>query len=86
MTDTLKIATVNCQDLATGSKRQDVLFFKEHVYSIICLQDTHCSKDIELFVKNQWDIYDVLILSGVAKIIILNSSSIKLILIMMVIF
>lgn len=55
MTDTLKIATVNCQGLATASKRQDVLnFYKEKGYSILCLQDTHFTEDIEPFVETQW--------------------------------
>lgn len=55
MTDTLKIATVNCQGLASASKRKDVLnFYKGKCYSIICLQDTHFTEDIEPFVETQW--------------------------------
>lgn len=55
MADGIKIATVNCQGLATLSKRQDVLnFYKTKYYSIICLQDTHFVLDTEPYVEAQW--------------------------------
>lgn len=48
MVDSIKIATVNCQGMATVSKRQDVLnFYKSKGYSIICFQDTHFIPEIE---------------------------------------
>lgn len=55
MADGIKIATVNCQGLATLSKRQDVLnFYKTKNYSILCLQDTHFVLDTEPYVEAQW--------------------------------
>ena len=55
MAETIKIATVNCQGLGSPSKRQDVLnFYKTKGYSIICLQDTHFTSDIEPFIETQW--------------------------------
>lgn len=55
MVDTIRIATVNCQGLNTPSKRKDVLnFYKSKDYSIICVQDTHFTRDLEPFVETQW--------------------------------
>lgn len=55
MVDTIKIATVNCQGLGTQSKRHDVLnFYKSKGYSIICLQDTHCTPELETYIETQW--------------------------------
>ena len=55
MGDNIKIATVNCQWLATPSKRQDVLnFYKAKHYSIICPQDTHLISESESLVEAQW--------------------------------
>lgn len=55
MVDTIKIATVNCQGLGTPSKRLDVLnFYKSNGYSIICLQDTHFTPELETCVETQW--------------------------------
>ena len=52
MSGTIKIATVNCQGLGSPSKRQGVLnFYKTKGYSIICLQDTHFTSDIETFIE-----------------------------------
>ena len=46
--DTIKVATVNCQGLATPSKRQDVLnYSKTKGFSILCLQDTHLTSEID---------------------------------------
>lgn len=55
MVDSIKIATVNCQGMATVSKRQDVLnFYKSKGYSIICFQDTHFIPEIEALVEAVW--------------------------------
>lgn len=55
MVDTIKVATVNCQGLATPSKRQDVLnFYKSKGYSILYLQDTHFTCETEATVEIQW--------------------------------
>lgn len=55
MADLIKIASVNCQGLHTSSKRQDVLnFYKKQGYSILCLQDTHFTSEIEPFIETQW--------------------------------
>ena len=55
MVDTIKVATVNCQGLATPSKRQDVLnYYKTKGFSILCLQDTHFTSEIEALVETQW--------------------------------
>ena len=59
MIDTIKVATVNCQGLATPSKRQDVLnYYKTKGFSILCLQDTHFTQDMESDIRNEWG-YDV---------------------------
>lgn len=56
MADLIRIASVNCQGLATSSKRQDVLnYYKKQGYSILCLQDTHFIPDIEPLIETQWD-------------------------------
>ena len=48
--DSIKIVTVNCQGLATFSKRQDVLnFYKSKKYSI-----THFVLESEAVVEAQW--------------------------------
>lgn len=55
MTETLKIITINCQGLNTSSKRKDVLnFYKSKNYSIVCLQDSHFTPDLEPFIETQW--------------------------------
>lgn len=55
MVDTIKVTTVNCQGLATPSKRQDDLnFYKSKGYSILCFQDTHFTCEIEATVEIQW--------------------------------
>lgn len=53
--DNITIATVNCQGLATLSKRKDVInYYKQKQYSIICFQDTHFIPDNEPFIESQW--------------------------------
>ena len=55
MAENIKIATVNCQGLGTFMKRQDVLnYYKTKGYSMICLQDTHFTKESEPFIESQW--------------------------------
>ena len=55
MVDTIKVATVNCQGLATPSERQDVLnYYKTKDFSILCLQDTHFTSEIEALVETKW--------------------------------
>ena len=55
MIDLIKIATVNCQGLGTLSKRQDVVnFYKKQSFSILCLQDTHFTPELESYVETQW--------------------------------
>ena len=56
MAETIKIhvAIVNCQGLARKSKCQDVLnYYKKKKYSIVCLQDTHFTEDVETYVETQ---------------------------------
>lgn len=55
MAETIKIITINCQGLNTPSKRKDVLnFYKSKNYSIVCLQDSHFTPDLEPFIETQW--------------------------------
>ena len=55
MCDVITIASINCQGLATPSKRKDVLnFYKSKNYSIVCFQDTHFVPDLEPYIESQW--------------------------------
>ena len=46
---------MNCQGLGDPHKRRDVLdHLRQYKYSIICLQDTHFTKDIEKVIRNEW--------------------------------
>ena len=55
MADNLKIVTVNCRGLGSSVKRKDVLnYYKQSKYSIICLQDTHFTNDLEPYIETQW--------------------------------
>ena len=55
MVDTIKIATVNCQGLATLSKRQDVInFYRSKGYSMVCFQDTHFTSESESYIEAMW--------------------------------
>jgi exonuclease III len=55
MNNAIRIATVNCQGLATPQKRQDVLnYYKKTGYSIICLQDTHFTYELQPYIETQW--------------------------------
>lgn len=51
--DNITIAMVNYQELATLSKRKNVInYYKQ--YSIICLEDTNLNSDHEPFIGSQW--------------------------------
>ena len=55
MADNLKLCSLNCQGLGDFRKRRDVFNYLRNLkYSIICLQDTHFSKNIEKSVQNEW--------------------------------
>ena len=57
MIDLIKIATVNCKGLGTPSKRQDVSnFYKKQGFSILCLQDTYFTPELEPYVETLEDI------------------------------
>ena len=54
MTD-IKILSVNVQGLACNNKRVDVFnFLKAKNCHIYCLQDMHCTKSTENFIRTQW--------------------------------
>ena len=51
----INIASMNCRGLGNSKKRRDVLdFFKRSRFNIICLQDTHLTKEKEVFTKTVW--------------------------------
>ena len=53
--DKITICSVNCQGLGNPSKRRDVFnYLRNSNYSILCLQDTHFTKDIEKIIKSEW--------------------------------
>ena len=55
MEDSLKLCSLNCQGLGDFKKRKDVFNYLRNLrYSIICLQDTHFSKDKEKSIQNEW--------------------------------
>ena len=46
---------MNCQGLGSASKRRDVLnFYRKKNYSIVCLQDTHFTPELERYIETQW--------------------------------
>lgn len=49
----LRICSLNCQGLGDFRKRRDVLNYLRD-YSVLCLQDTHISKERQNQVKNEW--------------------------------
>ena len=51
--DKITFCSLNCQGLGNFRKRKDVLNYLRD-YSILCLQDTHISKEIQNKVKNEW--------------------------------
>ena len=53
--DKITIASLNCQGLGDFKKRRDVFkYLREKNYSIIFLQDTHFSKQMENIVSSEW--------------------------------
>ena len=53
--DKIKICSLNSQGLGDPRKRRDVLdHLKQFRYCIICIQDTHFTKDIEKSITNEW--------------------------------
>ena len=55
MGDKVKLCSLNCQGLGESNKRRDVLkYLRKLNYSIICLQDTHFSKNTERQIRNEW--------------------------------
>ena len=57
MIDGIRICSFNTQGLGTKDprKRRDVLnYLRSEKYSIICVQDSHFTKDIERFVTSEW--------------------------------
>ena len=53
--DKISICSVNCQGLGNASKRRDVFkYLRDKNHSILCLQDTHFTKDIEHLIKSEW--------------------------------
>ena len=53
--DKINICSLNCQGLGDTRKRRDVLqYLRNKHFSIICLQDTHFTKNIEKIISNEW--------------------------------
>ena len=53
--DKINIVSLNVRGLGDSSKRRDVFnYLQNKNYSIVCLQDTHFSKDIENIVSAEW--------------------------------
>ena len=53
--DKVKICSLNSQGLGDPRKRRDVLdHLRQNKYSIICLQDTHFTENIEHVIINEW--------------------------------
>ena len=57
MNDEVKIVSLNTQGLVTNDhrKRRDVLhYLRKKKFSIICVQDTHFTRNIENVVRAEW--------------------------------
>ena len=53
--DKISICSVNCQGLGNPSKRRDVFnYLRNKNHSILCLQDTHITKNIERLIISEW--------------------------------
>ena len=53
--DKITLCSLNCQGLGDPRKRRDVLhYLRGKNFSIICLQDTHFTKDMEKIISNEW--------------------------------
>lgn len=54
-TNSLTIASMNCQGLGDMKKRRDVFhYLRNKNYSIYLLQDTHFDAKLEQYVKSEW--------------------------------
>ena len=55
MAEEIKICSLNCHGLGNHQKRRDVLnYLRKSKFSIICLQDTHFSKENERRIEQEW--------------------------------
>ena len=55
MADNITICSFNCQGLNDYKKRRDVLnYLRQKNYSILCLQDTHFTKNMETRIEAEW--------------------------------
>ena len=55
MQDKIKICSMNCQGLSDSRKRRDILnYLRQSKYSILCLQDTHFTKETERLIESEW--------------------------------
>ena len=53
--DKIKICSLNCQGLGDVRKRRDVIsHLRSQNFSILCLQDTHFTKNIEKLIQTEW--------------------------------
>ena len=53
--DRISICSLNCQGLGDPKKRRDVLdHLRSKNYSILCLQDTHFTKQNENIIRAEW--------------------------------
>ena len=51
----LKIVSFNVEGLTDVKKRSDIFeHFKESIYDIICLQETHITPELHIQVQNEW--------------------------------
>ena len=49
------IMTLNCQGLGDHEKRSDALnYLKCKTFDIYCIQDTHFTSELELYVQSKW--------------------------------
>lgn len=55
---TIKMISVNCQGLHDSKKEKDVFqYYRQLDCSILCLQETHFTNDMEDNIRNEWE-YD----------------------------
>ena len=53
--DKISICSVNCQGLGNPSKRREVFnYLRNKSYSLLCLQDTHFTKNMENIIRAEW--------------------------------
>ena len=64
--DTIKLISANCRGLQCKRKRYDVInYMKSKKPNILCLQDTHLTKEDEFNIKTFWE--GEVILHGIYK-------------------